>query len=267
VSRPLLLALAAALTVLFAAGARAEECSARAVGGPVRCLYRSLLPSAGLVAVCATDSDCRVGHYYGDPERAVWLAPPAGIATLPRPEVIWRTATLAEARFDCGRACSFSYFFEARRRRLSAPRWAVLAVDARRWLLAAAEGRALVVRQLFAGREVIRLERDWAPAAWLGEVLRDVRFDPDGRLTLTWLRGADRVAVTERVSVPSGPRSSGDPRLDTRAAPRLRSARARPARPAPHRRPPECREEGAPTARATARTGHARPESKRTGSA
>ena len=111
------------------------------------------------------------------------------MATLPKPEVTWPDLTFAQIRFDCGPACSVSYFFEAKRRRLSGPRRSVLAVDVRRWLIAAAEERALVVRQIYSGREVARIERDWAPGAWLGDVIRAAHFDPDGRLSFTWLRG------------------------------------------------------------------------------
>jgi hypothetical protein len=82
----------------------------------------------------------------------------------------------------------------------------VLAVDARRFLLAMAESRVLVIRQIFSGREIMRIERDWASADWLGDVLPDLHFDPDGRLTFTWLRGTERARVNERVSVPSMPR-------------------------------------------------------------
>ena len=110
---------------------------------------------------------------------------------------------LAQVRFDCGRPCSVSYFFEVKRRRLSEPRWFVLAVDPRRLLLAAAEERALVVRQMFSAREVKRIERDWAPGPWLGDAITALHFDPDGRLSLTWLRGRDRAAVSERLSIPS----------------------------------------------------------------
>ena len=171
------------------------------------CLYRSLLPSAGIVAQCQSDRDCRVGYYYGDPDAPVWLDPPPGLGTLPKPAVTWPTATLAQVRFDCGGPCSVSYFFEAKRRRLSSPRWFVLAVDPRRLLLTTAEERAIVVRQMFSGREVTRIERDWTPATWLGDVVSAIHFDPDGRLSFTWLRGAERVPVSERVSIPSFARS------------------------------------------------------------
>ena len=182
------------------------ECS-RDPGGGSFCLYRSLVPSAGLVASCRDEHVCRVGYYYGNPTDAVWFVPPPGLARLPRPEVIWLTSTLAQARFDCDHPCTVSYFFEVTRHRLSEPRQSVLAVDSRRLLLAMAENRALVVRQMFSGREVARLERDWAPADWLGDVVTALRFDPDGRLAFTWLRGKDRVPVSERVSIPSIPRS------------------------------------------------------------
>ena len=171
-----------------------------------RCLYRSMLPSAGLVADCRSDAVCRVGYYHGDPAGATWFQPPPDVPALSRPAVIWRTATLAEARFDCGSACRFSYFFEARRRRVSPPRRSVLQVDPTRLLLAAAEDRALVIRQVFSGREVMRVERDWAPG-WVGDAVTALHFDPDGRLALTWLRGADRTPVSERVSVPSIPQT------------------------------------------------------------
>ena len=108
-------------------------------------------------------------------------------------------------RFDCAHPCSVRYFFEVRRRRLSDPRPAVLAVDPRRLLIAVVEDQALVIRQVFSGREVVRLQRDWAPADWLGDVIPAVRFDPDGRLSFTWLRGKERAPVSERVSVPSIP--------------------------------------------------------------
>jgi hypothetical protein len=191
------------LAVMLGGVSRAgAECAS---DGPTasHCLYRSLLPSTGIVASCRDDRDCRVGHYYGDPGKAVWIEPPAGMATLPKPEVTWPTLTFAQIRFDCGPACSVSYFFEAKRRRLSGPRRFVLAVDVRRWMLAAAEERALVVRQVFSGREVARIERDWAPGGWLGDVITALHFDPDGRLSFTWLRGPDRAAVSERLSIPA----------------------------------------------------------------
>lgn len=165
-----------------------------------------MLPSAGLVAECESDARCRVGVYAGRPDRPVWLAPPPGLAVLPRPMVIWHSATFAQARFDCGRPCTVSYFFEARRHLISAPRRSVLDVDLRRQLLAAVEDRALVVRQIFSGREVARIERPWSPAPWLGDAVTALRFDPDGRLSFTWLRGAERTPVSERLSIPSIPR-------------------------------------------------------------
>jgi hypothetical protein len=202
----------AALLVLLAsaAGAAAGSASSRAPadcvpdgGAGTRCLYRSFLPSAGIVASCRHDHDCRVGYYSGNPADPAWFTPPPGMTTLPKPEVTWPAAMLAQVRFDCGRPCSVSYFFDVKRRRLSAPRWHVLAVDVRRSLLAAAEERALVVRQIFSGREVARIVRDWAPGAWLGDAITALRFEPDGRLSLTWLRGPDRVAVAERPTIPS----------------------------------------------------------------
>lgn len=178
------------------------ECGA-APGGGTRCIYRSGLPSTGLTATCRADQDCRVGYYYGRLDDVTWLAPPAGQATLPRPDVLWFTSTLCQARFPCGPGCTWSYFFEARRRRLSPPHANVLAVDVYRQLLVAAGERALVARQVFSGRPVLRIERDFAPGA-VAETR--ARFDPDGRLAFTWLRGASREPVTERISVPTVPR-------------------------------------------------------------
>src|SRR5437867_769853 len=120
------------------------DCSSGSDGAS-RCIYRSLFPSAGIVASCQTASDCRVGYYYGNPGDAVWFSAPPGLASLPRPEVIWLTSTLAEVRFDCGPPCSWSYFFEATRRRLSEPRASVLAADPRRLLIVTLEAPALVV--------------------------------------------------------------------------------------------------------------------------
>jgi len=99
-----------------------------------------------------------------------------------------------------------SYFFEAKRRRLSPPRPQVLDVDTRRLLVAQADARTLVVRQIFSGREVARIDRDWAPGPSLEPALTTIHFDPDGRLTFTWLKGNDRTPTTERVSIPSIPR-------------------------------------------------------------
>ena len=179
------------------------ECTGAGGAGPTRCLYRSLLPSTGIVADCESDTRCRVGAYYGSPDAPTWFAPPPGLDALPRPRVRWHGATFAEARFECGPECSVSYFFEARRRRISPPRASVLGIDARRWLLAAAEGPTVVVRQIFAGRPVARIERAWAPGLSAREAVTTARFDPDGRLTFTWLAGPDRRAVTERVTIPS----------------------------------------------------------------
>jgi hypothetical protein len=175
-----------------------------AAGAVVRCLFRSSLPSVGLLSECEAGR-CRVGFYYGSPDRPEWLPLPEGWTSLPPPGITWPTATLAEIRFDCGPACSVSYFFEGRRRRLSPPRRDALALDHRRLLVALAEGPALVVRQVYSGREVARIERDWAPGGTVSAV-RAARFDPDGRLSFTWLRGTGRQPVAERVSVPSMPR-------------------------------------------------------------
>jgi hypothetical protein len=172
-------------------------------GGGTHCVYRSIVPSAGFVSWCRSDRDCRVGYYHGDPATPTWLAPPPGMAALPRPEVTWHSGTLAQVRFDCGPPCTVSYFLDVKRRRLSEPRRDVLALDARRLLVAVAEGRALVIRQVFSGREVMRIERDWAPAPWLGDVVGSLHFGDDGRLSFTWLRGPGREAVSDRLSVPS----------------------------------------------------------------
>jgi hypothetical protein len=195
------LACAASLVAAAPPAARTADCAADAAG--TRCLYRSLAPSSGIVTVCRGDRDCRVGYYYGDPAAPVWFPPPPGLSTLPNPEVTWRTATLAEVRVGCGPSCAFSYFFEVKRRRVSEPRANVLDADPRRLLVVAAEDRALVVRQMFSGRVVTRIERDWAPGPALVEAVTRAHFDPDGRLALTWLRGPERSAVSERVTVPS----------------------------------------------------------------
>jgi hypothetical protein len=134
----------------------------------------------------------------------VWFEPPAGVATLPRPEVIWHESTFAQVRFPIG-AGHVSYFFEAKRRRVSPPRPDVLAVDMRRLLIAQADGRAIAVRQMFAGREVAHLQRDWSPGP-LEAAITAIHFDPDTRLTLSYLRGPSREPTTERLSIPSIPR-------------------------------------------------------------
>jgi hypothetical protein len=120
--------------------------------------------------------------------------------------VIWHDATFAEVRFEMDPARHLSYFFEAKRRRLSAPQPDVLGIDIRRLLMAQMDGTAIVVRQIFSAREVARIERAWAPGLPLREALTAIHFDPDGRLTITWLSGASRAAITERISVPSIPR-------------------------------------------------------------
>jgi hypothetical protein len=181
------------------------ECTGGGGAGPSRCLYRSLLPSSGIVADCESDARCRVGAYYGSPDTPTWFAVPAGMDALPRPLVRWHNATFAEVRFACGAGCSVSYFFEARRHRISPARSSVLEVDARRSLVATADGSAIVVLQIFAGRPVSRIERAWAPGLSAREAITAIRFDPDGRLTFTWLAGSDRRPVTERVTVPSVP--------------------------------------------------------------
>jgi hypothetical protein len=155
------------------------------------------------VADCRTDRDCRVGYYYGSPEQAHWFTPPDGLSVLPKPEVIWHTATFAETRVPCGRACTWSYFFEAKRRLLSAPRRDVLDVDYRRLLMAQVDGRALAIRQVFSARDIVRIEREWAPGLTVGSAITAIHFDPDGRLSFTWLKGAERASVSERVTVPT----------------------------------------------------------------
>ena len=206
--RPLPWPLLGALVMLGAGPAAAAseapaDCSGPGGDGPSRCLYRSALPSAGIVADCASDRDCHVGYYYGGPEKPTWFTPPPEMSKMPKPDVLWHTATFAETRFDCGRGCTWSYFFEARRHLLSAPRRDVLDADYRRLLMAQVEGRALAIRQIYSAREVLRLERDWTPGLPVGEAIKEIRFDPDGRLTFTWLKGPTRDRVSERVTVPS----------------------------------------------------------------
>ena len=135
----------------------------------------------------------------------MWLEPPPGLATLPRPEVIWHEAAFAEIRFDT-RSGPVSYFFEAKRRQLSRPLPDVLAADTHRHLMAQVVGRALVVRQIFSGREVLRIEREWAPGTSVRDAITAIRFDPDTRVTISYRRGAAGDAVTERISVPGVPR-------------------------------------------------------------
>ena len=179
------------------------ECSGPGGAGPSHCLYRSLMPSTGIVADCRSDSDCRIGYYYGEPSHATWFTAPPAMSTMPKPAVLWHTATFAETRIGCGRSCTWSYFFEAKRRSLSEPRRDVLDVDYRRLLMAQADGRALAIRHIFSARDVVRIDRDWAPGLSVGQAITEIRFDPDGRLTFTWLKGSSLVSETERVSVPS----------------------------------------------------------------
>lgn len=202
-------ALGAAVLLILPAGARGDasavpgECAPAAA--VTRCLFRSSLPSVGLVSDCE-GARCRVGYYYGSVDAVEWLPLPGGWTAFPPPEVSWPSSTFAAVRFRCGPACSVSYFFDGRRRRLSPPRPDVLALDQRRLLIASAEDRALVVRHAYAGREVARIERDWAPGLAVAEAVRAAAFHPDGRLSFTWLRGPGREPVAERLSVPSIPR-------------------------------------------------------------
>src|SRR5712692_2647364 len=161
------LLLAALLLIPSAPVAAATPTPAECSGGPgpFRCLYRSLLPSSGIIADCHSDRDCRVGYYYGRPDQATWFTPPADLSTLPKPEVLWHTATFAETRLPCGRACAR--------------------------------------RQIFSARDISRIERDWTPGLTVGEAITAIHFDPDGRLSLTWLKGPERAAVSERVTVPT----------------------------------------------------------------
>ena len=186
-----------------AAAPSAGECSGPGGAGLSHCLYRSLLPSTGIVADCKSDTDCRIGYYYGGPDQVTWFSPPPGMATIPKPEVIWHSATFAETRIGCGPACTWSYFFEGKRRLLSEPRHDVLQVDYRRLLMAQGDGRALTIRQIFSARDVVKIERDWTPGLTASGAIREIRFDQDGRLSFTWLRGAQRMPVAERVTVPS----------------------------------------------------------------
>lgn len=161
------------------------------------------MPSTGIVADCTSDRECRTGYYYGGPTQVTWFTPPAGMGAMPKPEVIWHNATFAEARIGCGRACTWSYFLEAKRRSLSAPRRDVLDIDVRRLLMAQGDGRVLAIRHIFSGRDVVRLERDWSPGLTAAEAIKEIRFDQDGRISITWLKGTERAPVTERVTVPS----------------------------------------------------------------
>ncbi len=167
-------------------GARPHRPTPRSARRPAptgsRCLYRSLLPSTGIVASCRDDRDCRVGYYYGDPagSHLVRRHPGVADAAQARGDLAHRRRSPRSASTAATRARSAT---SSRRSGAGypSPRRLVLAVDPRRLLLAAVEDRALVVRQVFSGREVTRIERDWAP----GGVARRRRspalhFDPDG---------------------------------------------------------------------------------------
>src|SRR5262249_32068445 len=82
---------------------------------------------AGLPPRAPAPPDGVLASSCGPPERRGGSGPPAGVVTLPRPEVLWHEATFAEVRFEIG-AGHVSYFFEAKRRRLSRPLPDVLAV-------------------------------------------------------------------------------------------------------------------------------------------
>jgi hypothetical protein len=196
--------LAALCGLLGAAPASLRTADCAQDGSGTRCIYRSPVPSSGIVSTCRDERDCRVGYYSrGDPASPLWLTPPPGMTALPKPEVTWLTDSLGEVRFGCGAACSVSYFVDVKRHRLVEPRRDVVAVDPRRLLVAAIEDRELAIRQLFSGREVARVDRDWAPDMPVRDAITIARFDPDGRMTLEWLRGTEHVPVRERFSVPS----------------------------------------------------------------
>jgi hypothetical protein len=148
---------------------------------------------------------CRVGVYYGSPDTPTPFSIPPGWDALPRPHVFWHGATFAEVRFEPAGQTPLSYFVEARRRRISPPRADVLAVDLRRSLVAHVDRGAVWVVQIFSGREVASIARPWAPGLSLREAVTTIHFDADGRLTFTWLAGAERHPITERVTVPSIP--------------------------------------------------------------
>ena len=187
----------------------APECGPPGPGGSARCVYRAGVPSVGFLTECTDERDCRVGYYHGPLDRPTWLTPPVGWRALPRPVVLWHGALLGEARFPCETGCAVSYFFDARRRRLSEPRWNALAFDVRRLLVALPEGGALVVRQVFgAGREVARIERPWAGGAPSPAAVSGTHFEPDGRLVFQWRPADGRPPVAERVSIPPVPRGS-----------------------------------------------------------
>ncbi|PYM59519.1 MAG: hypothetical protein DMD77_04265 [Candidatus Rokuibacteriota bacterium] len=79
----------------------------------------------------------------------------------------------------------------------------MLDVDYRRLLMAQVDGRALAIRQIFSARDIVRIEREWAPGLTAGSAITAIHFDPDGRLSFTWLKGAERTSVSERVTVPT----------------------------------------------------------------
>src|ERR1700757_1450931 len=106
----LLVGAAAGATGAFPPQAPSRRERAPQPHGRTLCIYRSLIPSAGVVSSCRTEHDCRVGYYVGDPSQAVWFRPPPTLGTFPTPDVSWLTSTFAEVRVDCGHRCSFSYF-------------------------------------------------------------------------------------------------------------------------------------------------------------
>ena len=186
-----------------AAAPAPAECSGPGGAGPSHCLYRSVLPSAGIVADCVSDRDCRVGYYYGGPERATWYTPPQGMASLPKPR---RDLAHGDLRRDALRLrppCAWSYFFEARRHLLSEPRRDVLDVDYRRLLMAQVDGRALAIRQIFSARDVLRTRAGLGAGALRRRGDHGDPLRPRRAADLHLAQGSGRERVSERVSVPS----------------------------------------------------------------
>ena len=140
------------------------ECSGPGGAGRPTASTAPLMPSAGIVADCAERPRL--------PRRLLLRRTRAGDvahAACGHDQHAQARRHLAQrdlrrgTRFGCGPGCTWSYFFEAKRRLLSAPRRDVLEADYRRLLMAQVEGRALAVRQIFTAREALRIERDWAP--------------------------------------------------------------------------------------------------------
>ncbi len=115
---------------------------------------------------------------------------------------------LAEFNMSCGSPCNTSIFVDLTKGRVSSLYPNVVAVDARRHLVATATWPTVQVMRIFDKHVSISINREFSPVAALVSAVESATFTATGELILKYLRGPRYESTEERIAV--DPKFFGD---------------------------------------------------------